>query len=90
MLDVLKKHRVTGTFFVTGHFVKDQPQLIKRMSDEGHIIGNHSFHHPDLTTKTADQIQDELDSVNEEVYKITGKQDNLYLRPRAACSVSTY
>ncbi len=51
------------------------------MSKEGHIIGNHSFHHPDLTTKTGDQIQDELDSVTEAVYNITGKRDNLYLRP---------
>ncbi len=81
VLDVLKKHHVTGTFFVTGHFVKEQPDLIKRMSKEGHIIGNHSFHHPDLTTKTGDQIQDELDSVTEAVYNITGKRDNLYLRP---------
>ncbi|MEI4791008.1 delta-lactam-biosynthetic de-N-acetylase [Bacillus sp. FJAT-53060] len=81
ILDVLKKHQVPGTFFVTGHFVKDQPQLVKRMVEEGHIIGNHSYHHPDLTKKSMTEIKEELDSVNEAVYKITGKQDNLYLRP---------
>ncbi|MFW0911837.1 MULTISPECIES: delta-lactam-biosynthetic de-N-acetylase [Bacillus] len=81
ILDVLKKHQVPGTFFVTGHFVKDQPKLVKRMAEEGHIIGNHSYHHPDLTTKSTKEIKEELDRVNEAVYKITGKQDNLYLRP---------
>ncbi|MDA7026688.1 delta-lactam-biosynthetic de-N-acetylase [Bacillus sp. CLL-7-23] len=81
ILDVLKKQNVKATFFVTGHFVKDQPELVKRMAEEGHIVGNHSFHHPDLTTKSSDMIKEELDSVTEEVFKITGKQDNLYLRP---------
>lgn len=81
VLDVLKKQNVKAAFFVTGHFVKDQPELIKRMAKEGHIIGNHSYHHPDLTTKTSRVIQEELESVDEEVYKITGEKDNLYLRP---------
>ncbi|XBM35687.1 delta-lactam-biosynthetic de-N-acetylase [Bacillus licheniformis] len=81
VLDVLKKQNVKAAFFVTGHFVKDQPELIKRMAEEGHIIGNHSYHHPDLTTKTSRVIQEELESVDEEVYKITGEKNNLYLRP---------
>ena len=51
------------------------------MAEEGHIIGNHSYHHPDLTTKNTKEIKEELERVNEAVYKITGKQDNLYLRP---------
>ena len=73
VLDVLKTKRQSG-LFVTGHFVKDQPELIKRMAEEGHIIGNHSYHHPDLTTKTSRVIQEELESVDEEVYKITGEK----------------
>lgn len=81
VLDVLKKHHVKAAFFVTGHFVKDQPELIKRMADEGHIIGNHSYHHPDLTTKTARAISEELETVNQAVFQITEKTDNLYLRP---------
>lgn len=81
VLDVLKKQNVKAAFFVTGHFVKDQPELIKRMAEEGHIIGNHSYHHPDLTTKTSRVIQEELETVDEEVYKITGEKNSLYLRP---------
>lgn len=81
VLDVLKKHDVKAAFFVTGHFVKDQPELVKRMADEGHIVGNHSYHHPDLTKKTAKAIAEELESVNQAVFQVTGKTDNLYLRP---------
>ncbi len=80
VLDVLK-NITSRALFCHGSFCERAPDLIKRMSKEGHIIGNHSFHHPDLTTKTGDQIQDELDSVTEAVYNITGKRDNLYLRP---------
>ena len=58
------KHQVPGAFCVTGHFVKDQPQLVKRMAEEGHIIGNHSYHHPDLTKRVRRKLQKELDSVN--------------------------
>ncbi|MFB8733674.1 polysaccharide deacetylase family protein [Bacillus sp. SL00103] len=75
-----EKASVPGTFFVTGHFVKDQPKLVKRMAEEGHIIGNHSYHHPDLTTKSMKEIKEELQRVDEAVQN-HWKQDNLYLRP---------
>src|SRR5690625_2063420 len=43
VLDVLKKHQVPATFFVTGHYVKTEPDLVMLMVDEGHIIGKHSY-----------------------------------------------
>src|SRR5699024_11381293 len=49
MLDVLKKHNVPAAFFVTGHYVKSEHDLINRLPQEGHIIGNHSYGHPDFT-----------------------------------------
>ena len=45
ILDALKKHQVSATFFVVGNFVTDQPELIKRMTEEGHTVGNHTFSH---------------------------------------------
>ncbi|MGM9929013.1 MAG: delta-lactam-biosynthetic de-N-acetylase [Bacillus sp. (in: firmicutes)] len=80
-LDVLKKHKVPGIFFVTGHYLKSAPDLAKRMVAEGHIIGNHSWHHPDLTTMTRKEIIKELDSVQEETAKLTGQKHMHYLRP---------
>lgn len=50
ILDVLRVKKVPAAFFVTGHYVKDQPELLKRMVREGHIVGNHSWNHPDMTT----------------------------------------
>ncbi|MRX73651.1 delta-lactam-biosynthetic de-N-acetylase [Bacillus lacus] len=81
VLDVLKKHQVPGTFFVTGHYLEDQPDLVKRMSSEGHIVGNHSWHHPDLTQTSDEKLKEELDSVKKRVEELTGQKGTQYLRP---------
>lgn len=81
ILDTLKEKKVPAIFFVTGHYVKDQPELLKRMTAEGHIIGNHSWSHPDLTRVSNERIKDELDKVKEQVTQVTGQQEMRYLRP---------
>lgn len=80
-LDVLKKHDVQATFFVTGHYVKEEPSLLKRMAAEGHIIGNHSYSHPDFTRMTKNQMKEELSSLNEAVKKVAKVDTAPYLRP---------
>lgn len=57
ILDILKKEKVPATFFVTGHYVESAPELIQRMANEGHIIGNHSYTHPDFTTMSKQTIK---------------------------------
>lgn len=81
ILDVLKKEKVPATFFVTGHYLRDKPVLVKRMVEEGHIIGNHSWHHPDMTTISDAKIKEELDSVKMETTELTGQKEMKYLRP---------
>lgn len=81
ILDVLKAKQVPAAFFVTGHYVKSQPELIKRMAEEGHLVGNHSWSHPDMTTISDSQILDELNKVKEAVKELTGQQEMRYLRP---------
>ncbi|MHA7964622.1 delta-lactam-biosynthetic de-N-acetylase [Paenibacillus sp. CAU 1782] len=81
ILDVLKAKKVPAAFFVTGHYVKDQPQLLKRMVDEGHIVGNHSWSHPDMSQLSEGQITSELERVDEQVQHITGQKKMQYLRP---------
>src|SRR5690625_2778994 len=66
VLNILQEHNVPATFFVTGHYVKSEPALIKRMVDEGHIIGNHSYHHPDFTKLSKQKMEDELRLRSEE------------------------
>ncbi|WP_054026900.1 delta-lactam-biosynthetic de-N-acetylase [Bacillus sp. FJAT-28004] len=81
ILDVLKDKQVPAVFFVTGHYVKDQPDLLKRMVQEGHIVGNHSWSHPDMSTLSESSIKTELDKVKEHVETLTGQKEMKYLRP---------
>jgi peptidoglycan-N-acetylmuramic acid deacetylase len=81
ILDILKKKKVPATFFITGHYIKEEPELVKRMVKDGHIIGNHSWHHPDLTTVSDVRLQKELQLVEEEVRELTGQKEMKYLRP---------
>jgi peptidoglycan-N-acetylmuramic acid deacetylase len=81
ILDVLKDKKVPGAFFVTGHFVKDQPELLKRMSTEGHLVGNHSWSHPDMSQASPAKIKTELERVDREIEKLTGAAAPKYVRP---------
>lgn len=81
ILDVLKKNGVPATFFVTGHYVEEEPELVKRMVDEGHIIGNHSYHHPDFTVISKQSMQEELESLEQAVAKVSDQKELKYLRP---------
>ncbi|MBB6675515.1 delta-lactam-biosynthetic de-N-acetylase [Cohnella nanjingensis] len=81
ILNLLKEKRVPAAFFVTGHYVQDQPELVKRMAGEGHIVGNHSWSHPDMTQLSAGQIKDELEKVRLAVARVTGRQEMPFVRP---------
>ncbi|RFU62938.1 delta-lactam-biosynthetic de-N-acetylase [Peribacillus glennii] len=81
VMDVLKKHHVPGTFFITGHYLNTAPDLVKRMVKEGHTVGNHSWHHPDMTTITNEKIREELEMVREKTEWLTGQKEMKYLRP---------
>ncbi len=81
ILDVLKEKKVPATFFVTGHYLDTAPDLVKRMVKEGHIVGNHSWHHPDLTQVSNEQLRKELESVRKKTEELTGQKGMMYLRP---------
>ncbi|RXJ00340.1 delta-lactam-biosynthetic de-N-acetylase [Anaerobacillus alkaliphilus] len=81
ILDVLKEKKVPAAFFVTGHYLLDQPDLIKRMVDEGHIVGNHSWHHPSLAQVDDERLKRELEKVKTKYEELTGRNDMVYLRP---------
>lgn len=90
MLDVLKKKKVPATFFVTGHYLKSEPGLVRRMVKEGHIVGNHSMHHPDLTTESNESLKKEVKQVEKLYTKVTGQTDMKYFRaPRGDFSERT-
>ena len=56
ILDALKKHNAKATFFVVGHFLESAPDIVKRMEEEGHAVGNHTYHHPDMSSITGKEM----------------------------------
>ncbi|MBB5174655.1 delta-lactam-biosynthetic de-N-acetylase [Texcoconibacillus texcoconensis] len=81
VLDVLKEKEVPAAFFVTGHFLAEEQELIHRMVDEGHIVGNHSYHHPNLVNVSDERIERELESLRKLFEEVTGIEEMNYLRP---------
>lgn len=81
ILDVLEKEKVPATFFITGHYIEEEPALVKRMVNNGHIIGNHSYYHPDFTTMSKTEIDRELQMVEDKVAEITDQKEMKYVRP---------
>lgn len=82
ILAALKKHSVPATFFVVGNFVKDNPELIKQILADGHTIGNHTSHHPDMSKiSDMDSFKKEITELEEVVYQASGQQVSKYYRP---------
>ncbi len=80
LLDGLKQRGIHATFFVTGEHAELHPDIIKRMADEGHLIGNHTYSHIQLTRKNREKFREELIKTNEILKEITGEEVQ-YVRP---------
>ncbi len=82
ILDVLKAHEAPAAFFVVGHMIETAPDLIRRMVQEGHIVGNHTYHHPDMSAiAQQDAFQEELDSLAALYQETTGEELPRFYRP---------
>jgi len=80
LLDGLKERGVHATFFVTGEHAELHPDIIKRMQEEGHLIGNHTYSHIQLTGSNREIFKEELIRTNEILEEITGDEVQ-YVRP---------
>lgn len=82
ILEALKKHQAPAVFFAVGNFIKDNPDLIKRMITEGHIVGNHTMTHPDMSQiSSMESFQKELEGVEELYTSVTGEPMTKFYRP---------
>lgn len=81
ILDVLKEKDVKATFFVTGDFVNRESELLKRIVSEGHIVGNHTYHHKNITKLDRAKIEEELNLLNDKYKEIIGTDIPRYFRP---------
>lgn len=80
LLDGLKERGVKATFFVMGKHVEENPDVIKRMSEEGHLIGNHTYSHIQLNKNNGEAFKEELIRTNELIEELIG-QEVQYVRP---------
>lgn len=82
ILDTLKAHDVKAAFFLVGHYLEKEPELVKRMVQEGHIVGNHTYHHPDMSLiSDKESFSKELISLEELYKEIIGEEMPKYYRP---------
>lgn len=81
ILDALKKHNVPAVFFLVGTYIEENPELVKRMVAEGHTVGNHSYGHPDMTTKSKTEFMQQLDKTAAAYKTATGTDMPKYYRP---------
>lgn len=84
VLDVLKKYHVKATFFLLGSRVKKYPNVAKRIVKEGHVIGNHTYWHPQLTKTGKDNMKWEIKKTEKEIEHATGHRTSLFRAPYGA------
>lgn len=80
ILDTLKSNNVKAAFFITGHYLNTQSDLVKRMIDEGHIVGNHTVNHPSMPDLTNDKLKEEITKLHMAVFE-KFNYEMKYLRP---------
>jgi len=80
LLDLLAEHNVHATFFMLGKFARAERELARRVADAGHLVGNHTWTHPDLSRSRDSNILDELTRTNDLLAQITGTPVR-YFRP---------
>lgn len=80
LLDGLKERGVKATFFLIGKNAKENPELVKRLDEEGHLIGNHTYNHVEITRLSDEEAKKELMDTDAVISSITGKHVE-YMRP---------
>lgn len=82
ILDVLQAHEVKAAFFLVGNYLQRNPELVRRMVREGHTVGNHTMHHPDMSKITDfSAFSEELQALEALFTQVTGEEMPKYYRP---------
>ena len=80
ILDVLKENNVKASFFITAHYLNTASDLVQRMIDEGHIVGNHTVNHKSMPEITDEEIKEEVMKLHQSVYE-KFRYEMKYIRP---------
>ena len=90
VLNILKQYNIKATFFMLGSSVENYPQIVKRVSNESHIIGNHTYSHKSQVYSSLDRFKSEIIKTNKLVYDITGNYPKLFRPPYGNKLSSSY
>jgi len=88
-LDALKEHNVKGLFFLTGDYLRRQPELVQRMLDEGHVLGSHSDGHPDMPSLPLEEVWEDTASLHNMLVEQFNYEPKLYRFPAGAFNEQT-
>lgn len=80
LLKGLKERDVKVTFFITGKSAEAYPEIVKEIYEDGHLIGNHTYNHTQLSSRNEEKFKEEIIKTNEVIKEITG-EDTIYIRP---------
>lgn len=80
LLKGLKEREVKATFFIIGKSVEAYPEIVKEIYEDGHLIGNHTYNHTQLTSQNAEKFKEEIIRTNEVIKEVTG-EDTIFIRP---------
>ena len=84
LLEILAHHGAKATFFLIGSFAQKEPALVRSIAEAGHLIGNHSWSHPDLALTAAPRVREELTRTKQNLEQITGKPVRFFRPPFGA------
>lgn len=84
IMEILDKHNVKTTFFMTGEWVENYPECVKTLVEKGHDLGNHSATHPDMTTLSKEKQREQILAVHNAVKELTGYEMELFRPPYGA------
>ncbi|GIP32499.1 polysaccharide deacetylase family protein [Paenibacillus sp. J2TS4] len=86
ILDVLKAHQVKAAFFCVGWRIQRYPDVLKRIVQEGHIVANHTWNHPNLTKLPVNEVKNEIVRTEDEINRLVGRRTALFRPPYGALS----
>ena len=84
IIEILDKHNLKTTFFMTGEWVEKYPDCVKTLVEKGHDLGNHSASHPDMTKLSKEQQKEQILKVHNAVKELTGYEMELFRPPYGA------
>jgi peptidoglycan-N-acetylglucosamine deacetylase len=81
LLEVLTRHNVKATFFLIGRYVEQRPDIVRDVVNAGHIVGNHTFSHPNLIIASAKQTRSQLQDCQQAITQAIGQHSPLFRPP---------